>query len=197
MFRSRLSLMIILLSVPILIVCSKPRQRNVQDLVHEYVEASDAHDLDKLASMTADSAVWILGNIQLKGKEEVLGPNRLDAGANTRLEMSNLVVRGDTAKFELAEVNDILTALGINSIVHYPRLVFKDGLVVRKDQWKPNTMMPEEASPNLGRFQQWIQDNKPDAIDRLFDQDGNFIFSRENGELMASLAREYSEREKE
>jgi hypothetical protein len=186
----------ILLFITVLMVCSGRKEQNIGELARSYIEAGNAHDLDKLESLTADSVVWILGANRLEGKDNVLAPSELNAGANARFRMKNIAVRGDTAEFELVERNDILRPLGIDSTVHYTRFIFADGLLVKREQWKPSMMFPLQAAPNLGRLQAWIQNSRPDAIARLFDMDGRFIFSRENGELMAGLAGEFSRQQK-
>jgi hypothetical protein len=101
---------------------------DLKAFVIRYLEASNRHDLATLRLMTGKDATWQLGPDLLVGRDAVVGPNAWDAGLNTRLQWSNIVVKGNVVEFELIEHNDLLDALGLD-LRHVPRFVIEGGLV--------------------------------------------------------------------
>lgn len=163
---------------------------DLEELVHKYVDACNRHDLKTLRDMLAEEVVWYLEPYTLVGKEQVLGPLAYDEGINTTLQCSNVVVKGDTVEFELVEKNDVLTALGIPEIRHFPRFIYRDGLLQEKSPRKPRTRA-RELDQRIAALREWIQANHPDALAQLEAPDGSFIFSRENGHLVVKLLEEW------
>lgn len=168
-------------------------ESQMRELLRRYMEASNNHDIDTLISMTADDAVWLLGPYKLEGKENVIKPNKLDEGANTRLEYRNVLVKGNTVEFELIERNDISDALGTSAAHHYPRFTFRDGLVIRKEPWKNDAESSEKDKKIWEAFRKWVREEKPEERAKFIDLDGNLIFSRESGIIMSRLAKEWRE----
>lgn len=177
---------LVLIFIFLLASCAGERSSNLEDLVHEYVDACNLHDLEKLRGMLTDAVVWYLGADTLVGKDQVLGPLAYDQAINTYLEGSNLVVKGDTVEFELSEKNDVLRALGIDELRHFPRFIFKDGLILEKGPRKPYARA-QELEGQLATFREWLQENHPDDLARLEAQDGSFIYNRDNGYLVVKL----------
>ncbi len=167
--------------------CASP---TAEDLHRQYMNASIRHDLGTLRSMTAEDAVWQLGPRLLEGRDAVLGPNSYDAGMETELEYRNVIARGDTVEFELVERSDELRAVGMDEVRHYPRFIFADGQVVKKEPWKMSPD-PREASRLRVPLRQWIRESHPEALDELLDSDGQFVFSVESGALLRELANEW------
>jgi uncharacterized protein (TIGR02246 family) len=167
-------------------------ESKIRELHRKYMKASNSHDYETLASMTAENAVWLLGSYKLVGKDEVLRPHTIDEGANTRLEYSNVVVRGDTVEFVLIERNDINDALGTNGMYHYPRFIFKDGLVIKKEPWKRGDQSSKDDKKILEAFRMWVREERPNERAKFIDPDGNFVFSRESGIIMSRLAKEWT-----
>ncbi len=160
-------------------------------LLEKYLNASNRHDLETLREMTAQDAVWKIGPELLVGREAVLTPNECDAGANTRLKWSNIVVRGNTVEFELVERNDILRALRIPEVRHFVRFTFENGLVKRKEESKP-AIGTEALSATQARFLTWLRQTHPEALARLLTPEGKFIYSRDNCRFEATLAAEWA-----
>lgn len=169
-------------------------ESGVADLFHRYVEASASHDLATLEALTSDDIVWHLGPLTFEGKAKALGPNAYDAGARTELTYSNVQVEGNVVTFEMLETSEIIRAVGMTELRHYPRFEFRDGLVVRKG---PSTRKPPAAHsiPELNRrmapLRKWIRETHPDALAKLVDPNEGFIFSEESGALMLRLTREW------
>ncbi len=170
-------------------------ESQMRELLRKYMQASNNHDIETLASMTADDAVWLLGPYKLEGKENVLEPNKLDGGANTRFEYRNVVVKGNSVEFELIERNDISDALGTKGAHHYPRFTYRDGLFIRKEPWQKDAESSENDKRIWEAFRKWIREEKPGERAKFIDSDGDLIFSRESGIIMSRLAKEWRELE--
>jgi hypothetical protein len=159
-----------------------------------YSEASVSHDLSVLGALTAEDIVWQLGPRRLEGKQEVLGPNAFDKGAEATLTYRNVSVEGNRVEFELVETSDIIRAVGMTALWHFPRFEFQNGLVSRKaGSWKepPDIHSMKEFGQRMAPLREWIRETHPDAIPRLVNSDRSFIFSEESGALMLRLAREW------
>ncbi len=174
----------------VVIGCDSEKTQDIKELHEKYMTASINHDIETLSAMTHEDVVWRLGPYTFKGKEAALGPNRYDTGTGTILKFTNVVISGDTVEFELFEQNEILFAIGMEGVHHYPRFIFKDGLVINKEPWKKSPDVQE-----MNRLAQprrdWIRENHPEVVQKFFNLDGNFIFNRENGELAIQMTREW------
>ncbi len=160
-------------------------------VLERYLKASDRHDLKTLRAMTAEDAVWKLGPDLLAGRDAVLAPNACDAGANTRLKWSNVVVHGNSVEFELVERNDIIRALGIPELRHFVRFTFEGELVKRKEESQPAVGI-EALQAKGALFLTWLRQSHPKALRRIMTPEGRFIYSRENCRMEAKLAAEWA-----
>ncbi len=181
--------LIILVSF-VLFSCEAKKTYNLKDIHQKYMTASINHDIETLEKMTHDSIIWILGPYTFRGKEEALGPNRYDKGTDAIIEYKNVNIRQDTVEFEFFERNEILTAMDMEGVKHYPRFIFKNGLLYKKESWKP---APDRQIMNQRSRQRrnWIKKNHPEIFQKYFDSIGNFIWSEENGKLQIQMAREW------
>ena len=157
--------------------CS-PRAPSTRELFERYLAASNAHDLAALDDMTADSVVWRLGPWTLRGKARALSLHYADLINHTALEARDLVIRGDTVECTLVERNDATRAYGPDSLVHYPRYVFRDGLMTVKEGWKRDTSfaaLNRHAEP----FHSWVRETHPEAIAVILDSTGTPRWTRQ------------------
>jgi hypothetical protein len=162
-------------------------------LLHQrYMTASLRHDLATLRRLTREDVVWQLGPRTFRGRDEVLGPNEYDAGIGNQLQYRNVVVRGDTVETELIERNDLIRAVGMAEVRGFPRYVFEDGLLVRKEPWRASEDLAE-LQARTDPLRRWIRTHHPEALEILVHEPGRLRFSRASGELMARLAREWDE----
>ena len=69
---------------------------------------------------------------------------------------------------------------------------FENGLVVRKSSgWRepPAAYSMAEFNRRMAPLRKWIRETHPEALSKLLDADGNFVFSQDNGALMLRLTR--------
>jgi hypothetical protein len=185
-----LNLYLLILVSFVLFSCENEKTYNLNELHQKYMAASINHDLETLEKMTHDSIIWILGPYTFKGKEAALGPNRYDKGTDAKFEYKNVTIRQDTVEFEFFERNGILTAMSMEGVKHYPRFIFKNGLLIKKEAWKPSPdiqTMNQRSQPRRN----WIKINHPEIFQKFFDSTGNFVWSEENGKLQIQMAREW------
>jgi ketosteroid isomerase-like protein len=168
-FRRRsfvLSLVVVLISS----ACAD-RTDSTRERFEQYLAASNAHDLDALEAMTADDIVWKLGPWTLTGKEQVLRPHYSDSINHTVLVARDVVVRGDTVECVIVERNDATRAYGPDSLVHYARYVFKDGLVTKKEPWRRSNAL-SELNRHAQPFRSWLRSTHPEAMAVILDSTG-------------------------
>jgi hypothetical protein len=163
-------------------------------LVRQYVESANRHDLAALEAMLSDDVVWYLGLDTLVGKTKVLEPLDFDVGAQTHLELGTIVVRGDTAEFDLAEHNRVIMALGIHELMHYVRFVFRDGLIAVKEESRPAGGL-EAFADSVASFASWLSSEEPEAYERIWGAGGKFVYSRSTAELMFQMAERWRARD--
>ncbi len=163
-------------------------------LVRQYVGAANRHDLAAVEAMLDDDVVWYLGTDTLAGKRQALGPYDFDIGAQTHLELGEVIVRGDTAEFELAEHNRVLMSLGIHELRHHVRFVFREGLIILKEESRPPDEI-EAMADSVGAFATWLYTERPEDYRRIWGEDGKFIYSAETAVLMLELAEAWRSRD--
>ncbi len=189
-----ISHLILAASVPFLACSCAGNRPDVAKQFELYSEASASHDLSALEALTAEDIVWQLGPCRLEGKQEALGPNAFDKGAEATLIYRNVRIEGNRVEFELVETSDIIRAVGMTELWHFPRFEFQNGLVSRKaGSWKepPDSHSMKEFIQRMAPLREWIRETHPDAVPMLVDSDRGFIFSEESGALLLRLAREW------
>jgi hypothetical protein len=109
-----------------------------------------------------------------------LRPHLVDSLLHATLEPRDVVIRGDTVECSLIERNDAMRWVGLDSVVHYPRYVFKDGLVILKEARKPAPLM-QELIHRWQPYWQWVGKAHPEAEAVLLDSLGRGRWDRAAG----------------
>jgi len=175
--------------------CAGVQDQNTAELLLRYNRAANRYDIPTLHAMLSEDIVWVLGTGDtLIGKGAALAPHEYDATVKARLSIKSYVIKGVTAEFVLEETSKRQDMLGIPPIVHYPRFVFRDGLLVRKE---PSRLSDFSAAGDSIQksFRQWIKGTHPEALAQLQKPNGRFNHSRATGELLLRLAREWKKNE--
>ena len=182
---------VLLIGFLVLFVSCNSHKSKTEELLTDYIEACNEHDFDELKEMIAGDAVWYLGLDTLTGRGNVMKPLHFDEGAQTKLFLKNISVKGDTAEFELVEKNLILKELGLDSLTHFLRFGFRENMLVLIESRKP----PEPLEPyrdNMIAFYEWLQKKDPASFNRFIDEKARFQYTKENGKLMAELIKNWS-----
>ena len=184
---------IVLVALSLAVACGSSDQRALTAALRSYVDAANRHDLAALGQMVTEDVAWYLGPDTLRGRQAVLAPHAFDSGANTVLLVDQVEVRGDTVEFDLVEHNDVLDALGIGELHHYPRFVFRDGLIA-EIRARRQPLELDAFSDSVASFMQWLGQHDPTAFARLWP-DGRFAYSTEAGTEMPALVLEWRRRD--
>lgn len=187
------SLCIVLAALSLAAGCGSREQRALTAALRSYLDAANRHDLAALGQIMAEDITWYLGPDTLRGRQAVLAPHAFDSGAHTVLLVDQIEVRGDTVEFDLVEHNDVLDALGIAELHHFPRFVFRDGLIA-EIRARRQPLELGAFSDSVGSFMQWLRLHDPTAFARLWP-DGRFAYSTEAGSEMPALVLEWRRRE--
>lgn len=110
------------------------------------------------------------------------------------LEFRDIRIDGDLVECELIEKSEVIRAVGMTELRHYPRYAFENGLVVRKGpspKEPPAEYSMAEFNRRMVPLRRWIRETHPEAIPKLLGADGAFAFSQESGALMLLLTREW------
>ncbi|MBT8378650.1 MAG: nuclear transport factor 2 family protein [Ignavibacteria bacterium] len=174
-----------------LLGCANPPS-DPEKVLDSYIKAANEHNIEKVKDMYADSIVWYFGPLTFKGKEEAIAPLEFDKGANTKLIHTNIYVNGDTVDFHLLETNNVISALGVPELHHFPRFVVKNGLIHLITSTKPPTEFKAYAD-SVAAFANWLQSNSPDMYNKIWP-DGNFNFSEETGKIMPAEVLKWRDR---
>jgi len=172
--------------------CQK-KEPHTEYLFLQYVSAMNNHDFDLLEKLISEEAIWYLGLDTLIGQREVMGPLKFDLGAKTKVTVREIKVQEDTVECELVEHNEVLVGLGIDSLVHFPKIVFSDGKIILKKAIRPPDSY-QLFQDSLMAFLGWLRSEDSTAYGKLFNSRGKFQYSQENGELMVRLLRVWRER---
>ena len=182
-----------LLLTGLILICGCEPQNNKPGIVlDEYIKAANEHNIEKVRSMYSDSIVWHFGPFTFKGKEEAITPLKFDKGANTILIVSNVISNGDTVDFDLLETNDVITALGIKQLHHFPRFIINNGLISRKLSRKPPLEF-QSFSDSVASFADWLSHNSPEIYNQFWPI-GKFNFSEETGRKMPAEIKKWRRR---
>jgi hypothetical protein len=167
-------------------------ETGTQNIANKYLTAWKQYDMQTLRQMTDPGVVLDLGHGTLAGAELVLGPVEFAAGADADIEFNNVVVRGDTVEFELVEKSGIITACGLEELRHYPRLIFENGLLVKKGiiRETPNVRLYSEQ---MALLKQWVRNSRPDIHEKITNAGGSFKIDRESGENLLLMAKAWQE----
>jgi hypothetical protein len=153
-----------------------------EKVLDNYIKTANEHNIEEVKDMYADSIVWYFGPFTFKGKEEAIAPLEFDKGANTKLIHTNIYVHGDTIDFDLLETNDVIVALGIPKLHHFPRFIIKNGLINLILSRKPPTEF-EAYTDSVTKFAMWLSEYSPDIYEQIWPK-GIFNFSEETGRIM-------------
>lgn len=137
-----------LLWIALLASCSR---QNPIDLVKNYVQVYNQHEVEKALNFFADDVVVeLMDGTTIKGKENGRSIAQYDSVLNVNLALSDMRLKGDTVICRATESNDWLDLTGLNEAHFWPcKTIVKNGLIT----WMSLKFTPETA----GRFEQTFQ----------------------------------------
>ena len=173
--------------------CGSGDHRAHDAALRTYIDAANRHDLAAIGHMLTEDVAWYIGPDTLRGRQAVLAPHAFDSGAHTVLSIDNVEARGDTVEFDLVEHNDVLDALGIAELHHFPRFVFRDGRIA-EIRARRQPLELGAFSDSVGSFMRWLGHHDPAAFARFWP-DGRFAYSAKAGAELPPLVLEWRRRD--
>ncbi|KPL16690.1 MAG: hypothetical protein AMJ92_12565 [candidate division Zixibacteria bacterium SM23_81] len=161
-------------------------------VVKSYVEAYNAHDLEKLLSLHSEQASFeVVSQVSLKGKDELRDLAEHDFALNIRMSLGQCRTQGDTVICELTETNEWLKAAGIEQARYSGTFVIRDGLIVSiKAKQAPET---ERAFRSvLGPLLTWASKHRSQLVEEMMPQ-GKFVYTAENARKSLLVLQEFKE----
>ncbi|MDH4220498.1 MAG: nuclear transport factor 2 family protein [Candidatus Aminicenantes bacterium] len=183
-----LSLLSLLCFILMTSFCSKS---NLTDLVNEFTEAMNNHDVKKVLTFLADDIVFEMSDAKITGKEQVKEMLEFDAVNNAHLINTDIMVEGNIVTMKHIEKNDAFKLMGIDEYHGTATMTFRDGLIEKiklEDSPESRTLLMEKEQSIV----QWASEEHPEELKRL--ETGEY--TAENAKLMLSLLKEWKERTK-
>jgi hypothetical protein len=182
---------VVVLALVALITSTAAGQEDLVSLVEDLQEAMSRGDLDAAMALYTEDAVFeFVGMGSLTGQEQIRGYKEYIAALNTDLQYSDCTQEGNTVTCDLTKNDDMLRKLGAGPVSHSMSFTFEGGLVQKQAVTTP----PESAQvlgQTSGAFLGWVKENHPEAMAKLFTPEGQFVYSGENGDLVAGLIVEW------
>jgi len=162
------------------------------DVVRAYEEAYNKGDLDGLMSLYAEDARFrVAGLFDLQGREALRGLAEYDQALHTKLEFSQMEIRGDTVICQVKETNDWIETADIGELYHQGAVVVRRGRISAIDA----TLTPETDRAFrriMMPLMEWARTDRPGELSELMPQ-GEFIYNAENAGKNLSLLREFKQ----
>ena len=182
---------VVVLILATLLTGTAAAQEDLVSLVQALQDTMNRGDLDAHMALYADDAEFeFVGKGSLVGKEQIRGYKAYSIALNTDLQFSDCTAGGNTVTCQLSRTDDMLRKAAAGPLSVSVVFTFEDGLI----QKQAVALSPESAKvygQTSGAFLGWVGKDHPEAMVKLFTAEGQFVYSRENGELVASLVKEW------
>jgi hypothetical protein len=176
-----------------LLTLSCTKSPSPEDIVGEFVDAFNEHDVTRQMEMFSDSIVFDIPrmSVHFVGKEAQLPIAEYDTALHAEMTLTNVKTETDTLFCSITETNDWLEAADIPS-AYYPDSYF----VVDNDKISyihadPADSTVDRISEVLSSFVPWAYQNHPEEMSQLLSH-GRFVYGGANGTLVVSLLREWN-----
>ncbi|MHB1007617.1 MAG: YybH family protein [Chloroflexota bacterium] len=161
-------------------------------LVELYQDAVNHHDLATIMSLYGDDVAYeLVGQDLLTGKERLRAYHDYEAGIGSTVTIEGCKAEGDSIVCRMRECNQWLVAAGLPPI-EYPRVEFSfDGTQIRRLVLEMTEETLHQVGEVMQAFMPWALSSHPREAESLFSAAGEFIYSRESGELALRLMKEW------
>lgn len=180
-----------LLILAALTACSgKP---DFDQIISKFETYKNSGNVESAIELFSEDAVLDFGPLgSITGLDEVRNILEYDLALNTRVRFEQCEVSGQEVACRAAETNDWLRTVGIESI-SYDESVF--AFTTDRHIRSVTSALSEESGRAIGAvmvdFDAWARRNQPEEYAELFSGDGAFVYSRENGQKVLALLRQW------
>lgn len=165
------------------------------ETVSKFQRLKNAGDLDGAMGLFAQDAKLNLGPLgEVDGREAIRRLLDYDVSLHAQLEFENCAQEEITVTCRVIEKNDWLRIAGIESITYTENrfILSPEGMIEEVEA----TLAPESAQrlgQAMAEVDRWARANEPEAYGSLFDADGAFVYSGENGKQILELLAQWRE----
>ncbi len=180
-------------AIIVFLASSCTSDRDSLRIIETYEIHKNAHDTEQTLALFAEDAVLDFGPIgTVTGHAAIARIHEYDIALQTRLEIEECGVDGESVVCQITETNKWLTTAGIDSIF-FPEARFAidtDGRIYSIAAI-PSAESMSALGAAMASFATWAKANAPDRFAALFDAQGNFAFSYDNGNKVLRLLAEW------
>ena len=170
------SIVVILLCI---VVLSCAEKQDHEDIIKSYMDAHNAHDIEKALSFIDDNVVFDLKGVWLKeGKAAMKTLEKWDSTLNSSLRLESVTKKADTLFCKVVENNYWFDAVGVNDLVHDPVVFLVKDDKISKIIAYPSQETGQQIEAAVGSLFQWSAQVQDSTIYELII-DGQFIYSSE------------------
>ena len=154
-------------------------KQNDEDIIKSYMDAHNAHDIEKALSFIDEDVVFDLKGVWVKeGKAAMKTLEKWDSTLNSNLRLESVTKKADTLFCKVVENNDWFGAIGISDLVHDPVVfLLKDDKISQIIAY-PSQETGQQIEAAVGSLFQWSAQVQDSTIHELII-DGQFIYSSE------------------
>ncbi|WP_420602342.1 hypothetical protein [Flagellimonas sp.] len=168
----------------ILISCSGEKN---QEIVESYIEAHNAHDIEKALNFYDENIVFELKGIWTKeGVKEMQALEEWDAALNSNLMLESVTSKKDSVFCKIVENNDWFGGVEITGLVHDPVVFVVNNGKIKKIIGYPSQQTGKEIEAAIGALYKWSQKAQDSTIHDLI-QNGQFVYSAEAAKKWLNL----------
>jgi len=167
---------------------------NFEDKIKLLEETHNNHEIDKVISLYADDAKFVLvGGWVAEGKDNLIERFNWDFAVNGSLKFYNYKTINDTVVCKVEERNDFFQMLDIDVVKYdYSKFIF-EGNVIKEVRAKLNPESKNLIEDSMSSFIIWVSSEKPGELDSL-KLNGNFIFTKEKSKNWLELLKAYRDK---
>jgi len=166
----------------------------LEDKIKLLEEKHNKHEIDKVVSLYADDAKFVLvGGWVAKGKDKLIERFNWDFAINGSLKFYDYKTINDTVICKVEERNDFFQMLDIDVVKYdYSKFIFEDN-IIKEVRAKLNQESNDLIENSMSSFIFWVSSEKPDELDSL-KLNGNFLFTSEKSEKWLKLLKAYKDK---
>lgn len=167
-------------------------EAGVTSLVAVFEDAANRHAIDEVLAIFTDEAVFELaGVVRLSGKREIRAVFEYDAGVHCRLQLVNRRATAQGVTCQIIEINDRISAAGLDVLLYSPVELFFEATRICLWRAVPEPWSTRAFNEYWSDAAKWLAAHCPADYARLFTPDARFIRTRDNGERIVELVKEY------
>ena len=184
--QSGLFFTVIIISSLILSSCGK----QPKEILTEYEQAYNSHDVSKIISLYSDNVVLDLSILsKLKGKEELRNYAEYDSVMNSQIKISDIATSDNQSMFVMSLTNDLYRTMGIDTAKYSMSFTIEGGKITKMSgstTWETDSKIQNFSK----KFMLWAAKEKLDELNQLMP-DGRFNYNAENAKKYLDLVLEY------